>query len=403
MRSSIFYRKPVLRFRNQMSLINKSILRVWIAVIITVSAPAFAQESESTQGVENATDWSSFRNGGNSAISDDGEFPSSWSATEGISWQIELPGYGQSAPLIVGNKVIVAAVDGPQKNNNLVACLHRETGEELWRIRQPSSLQGPSNFMFSRAAPTPVADKNRVIAFFESGDLLAVQLTDGHKLWERDLKKEIGDLKTRHGLGSSLAQTDDLFYINLEHDGPSALLAIQKSDGETKWKTERPSGSSWSSPVIMRRGDQNQVVVSSAGEAAGYDAETGMELWKIGGLAGNSVPSPLVTGNRIYLGARKPEFGSVAAAAKSNLCLEFREGEQSPTIAWRSERCIADYCSPVVSGDFLFLINGSGILGCLDKKPERNITENGLDLSAGQLPLFEATNCLCLERTERRR
>jgi hypothetical protein len=221
--------------------------------------------------------------------------------------------------------------------------------------------------MYSRAAPPPIADRSRAVAFFESGDLVAVSLKDGKKLWSRDLKEELGPLSSRHGLGSSLAQTDKLLFINLEHDGPSALLAIQKSDGVTKWKSGRPSGSSWSSPAVMQRGDQTQVVVSSGGEAAGYDATTGKELWKVADLAGNSVPSPLVVGNRIYLGARLPEFGSVSSAAKSNLCLEFAEGAVEPKVAWRSERCVTDYASPVVCGDNVFLINGDGILGCLDK------------------------------------
>jgi outer membrane protein assembly factor BamB len=330
-----------------------------LAIAFLISGSSAAQESEPS--------WSSFRNGGDSHVADDAAFPLTWSQQEGIAWQVELPGYGQSAPLVVGDKILLTAVEGPEKKTNLVVCLNRKTGAELWRTSQPSSLPGPSNFMYSRAAPTPVADDDRGIAFFESGDVIAVRMSDGKELWQRDLKLEIGDLNSRHGLGSSLTQTDELFFINLEHDGPSALLAIQKSDGATRWKAERPSGSSWSSPVVMRRDGKFQVIVSSAGEAVGYDAETGAKIWKVAGLSGNSVPSPLVVGNQIFLGARKSEFGSVAAAAKSNLCLEFQDGEDEPKVVWRSERCIADYCSPVVSGDFLFLINGDGILGCLDK------------------------------------
>ena len=350
---------------------RQTIVGVAIVFVFAAGVASFAQEaqqeSKPTEQIADSDCWSSFRNGGSSFVSEEATFPSSWSQQEGISWEVELPGYGQSAPLVVGDKILLTAVEGPNKETNLVVCLHRESGEELWRSSQPSSLPGPSNFMFSRAAPTPVADEAQAIAFFESGDLVAVRISDGKKLWERDLKQEVGELKSRHGLGSSLTQTDDLFFLNLEHDGPSALLAIQKSDGATRWKAERPSGTSWSSPVVMRRGEKYQVVVSSAGEAAGYDVENGDELWKVGDLAGNTVPSPLVVGDRIFLGARKPEFGSVASAAKSNLCLEFKEGEDSPTVAWRSKRCIADYCSPVISGDFLFLINGDGILGCLDK------------------------------------
>ncbi|MFK7770356.1 MAG: PQQ-binding-like beta-propeller repeat protein [Mariniblastus sp.] len=366
-----FYGKQDCPVFDRISFGRRTLLALSIAITLVTSTVTVAQEAKRStpekKHIADSTHWSSFCNGGNSHVSKNAALPSSWSQKEGISWDVELPGYGQSAPLVIGDKILLTAVKGPEKETNLVVCVSRKTGAEVWRTSQPSSLKGPSNFMYSRAAPTPVADYDQVIAFFESGDLLAVGISDGKKRWERDLKVETGGLKSRHGLGSSLTQTDDLFFINLEHDGPSALIAIQKSDGQTRWKTERPSGSSWSSPVVMRRGDEYQVVVSSAGEAAGYDSETGKEIWKVSDLVGNSVPSPLVVGDRIFLGARKPEFGSVDAAAKSNLCLEFQEGEVSPKVAWRSERCIADYCSPVVCGEFLFLINGSGILGCLDK------------------------------------
>lgn len=336
------------------------------ATVLALSIAAIAKESEPSGSQSNEM-WSSFRGGGSSTVATGAVLPEKWSPDSGIAWQVELPGYGQSSPLVIGDKVLVTAVEGPQKERNLVVCIDRKSGATLWNFDQSTTQQGPSNFMYSRAAPTPIADSSRTIAFFESGDLVAVGLSNGKKLWARDLKEGLGPLNSRHGLGSSLAQTDELLFINLEHNGPSALLAIQKSDGATKWKSERPSGSSWSSPVVMQRGDQTQVVVSSGGEAAGYDAVTGEEMWKITGLAGNSVPSPLVIGNRIYLGARLPEFGSVSTAAKSNLCLEFEEGAAEPKVLWRSERCVSDYASPVVCGDDLFLINGDGILGCLDK------------------------------------
>jgi outer membrane protein assembly factor BamB len=332
--------------------------------------------------------WHSFRNGGNSGVAA-ASLPFQWSPAEGIAWQVELPGYGQSSPLVVGDKLLVTAVEGPNKETNLIVCLDPKTGETRWTASQPSSMQGPSNFMHSRAAPTPIATDSAVIAFFESGDLIAVGIDDGDILWQRDLKKETGALKSNHGLGSSLAQSKDMVFVNIEHDGPSALFAIEKSNGETKWKTERPSGSSWSSPVVMNRNGQAQVVVSSGGEAAGYDSQSGKQLWKVTGLAGNTVPSPVVDGDRIILGARMPEFGSVETAAKSNLCLEFSNDNVEPKVAWRSERCIADYASPVVSGEHAFLINGKGILGCLNKETGEEKYRHRLGLVCWATPIVD--------------
>ena len=334
-------------------------------------------------------DWAGFRNGGNSHVSSDAKLPVKWSPEQGIGWQVELPGYGQSSPVIVGNKVFVTAVEGPNKENNLVVCLDRESGKELWRFLQESTKTGPSNYMFSRAAPSPVVDQDHLFAFFESGDLYAIRTEDGQVAWQSDLKDEIGDLKSRHGLGSSLAQSNDRIFLNLEHDGPSALFAFNKKDGSVAWKGDRPSGSSWSSPVVMKQKSGQQVVISSAGEAVGFNAENGQRLWRIDGLAGNTVPSPLVEGNRIYLGARKPEFGSSETAAKSNLCLEFESDSTEPTVAWRSERCITDYASPVISGNYVYLISGIGVLGCLNKETGEEIYRQRLGIECWATPVVQ--------------
>jgi len=359
------------KLRNQASMSGLSITGFPRAVVMSLLlAAAFGQLAvgQSSAAISTDGNWTSFRNGGHSDAIKDAVLPSAWAPGQGITWQTELPGYGQSSPLIVGSNVLVTAVEGPSKEKNLIVCFDRVTGKERWRNSQTSTQTGPSNFMYSRAAPTPVTDTDRSIALFESGDLIAVSLKDGQKLWSRDLKIETGPFKSNHGLGSSLAQTSDSVFINLEHDGPSVLMAIRKSDGSTKWKAKRPTGSSWSSPVVVNHQGMSQVIISSGGEVAGYDSESGKERWKFTELAGNSVPSPLVAGNRIFLGARMPEFGSVATAAKSNLCLEFADGATEPTIRWRSQRCIADYASPVVCEENVFLVNGSGIVGCLDKE-----------------------------------
>ncbi len=157
--------------------------------------------------------------------------------------------------------------------------------------------------MASRAAPTPVVDRDAVYAFFESGDCVAVDHS-GKALWQRSLTTDYGKFDNNHGLGASPTQTESQVIINVEHKGPSYLIALDKKTGTTTWKTERNSSSSWSSPIVVQANGQSQIVVSSGGTVDGYDAATGKSLWSIGGLDGNSVPSPTAAGNLVYVGAR---------------------------------------------------------------------------------------------------
>ncbi len=321
-----------------------------IATTLVVAIPSMAR-----------ADWTSFRNGGASST---GKLPVSWSP-ESIAWQLELTGYGQSTPVIRGQQVFVASVVGGMKEQCLIQCVDLKDGSEQWRHQIPSSKQSPSNYMASRAAPTPVVDNNGVYVFFETGDLMAVDLS-GNKLWHRDLSKEFGDFENNHGLGSSPAQNDTHLFLNLEHKGPSYLVAIRKADGGSDWRVGRPSGSSWSSPIFVQDDERPQVIVSSAGTVTSYDSSSGDELWTVKGLDGNSVPSPTVHAGRLFVGARLPEFAE-EGSIRSNCCLDISDSSsESPAVLWRADKAISDYASPVVVGKFVYFINKVGVLHCLD-------------------------------------
>ncbi len=306
-------------------------------------------------------DWASFRNGGNSAAA---SLPIRWTP-ESITWQHELPGYGQSTPVIHNQQVFIASVVGGMKEHCLIQCLNLETGKEAWRYKISSANKSPSNYMASRAAPTPVVDGNAVYVFFETGDLLAVDL-QGKQIWRRVLSEEFGEFENNHGLGSSPAQDDSHMFLNLEHRGPSHLVAIKKSDGKTTWKVRRPSGSSWSSPILTGDQANPQLIVSSAGAVTAYDPSDGKELWAVDGLDGNSVPSPTVHGNKLFVGARLPEFAK-EGSIRSNCCLDISAGaKKTPEVLWRASKAISDYASPVVAGDCVYFVNKAGVLHCLD-------------------------------------
>lgn len=335
--------------------------------IVMLCATATAGESPSA--------WSSFRNGGASTVA--GSLPTDWSPDNGIQWQTETDGYGQSAPVIFDGKVLITAVVGDMKDECALTCYDLESGQQQWQYQMAATAKGPSTYMYSRGAPTPMVDSAAVYAFFEGGDLLAVG-HDGQKLWHQDLSSVCGPLESNHGLAASPAQTDDLVIVNIEHRGPSFLLAFSKADGTLKWKTERPSGSSWSSPVVVNGPDSDYVVVSSAGSLAIYNADTGEQQWMLDGLEGNSLPSPCASGERIITGARIPEFGSARDAAPSNLCITPGSSEEPYEIAWRASKAVCDYASPIVDGDQVYFLNKVGVLSCLDSRSGESVYQKRL-------------------------
>jgi outer membrane protein assembly factor BamB len=252
------------------------------------------------------------------------------------------------------------------KDECQIICLDLKTGEQVWEWKKEATSRAASNYMASRAAPTPLVDANGVYAFFESGDFVAIN-PDGSLKWTRSLTDEFGKFDNNHGLGSSPTQTAELVIVNIEHKGPSYLLAVDKQTGETRWKVDRPSGSSWTSPIVVQQEDKEQVIVSSGGSVSGYSTVDGKQMWSFDGISGNSVPSPTVVGPYLYIGARIPEFGSAEEASQSNLCLRLDSSENpQKEVLWRAKKAVCDYASPVIHGDCVYYLNNVGVLYCVD-------------------------------------
>jgi outer membrane protein assembly factor BamB len=312
--------------------------------------------------------WPAFLGQGSSAVQAD-SLPLTWTSEKNIAWQVDLPGHGQSSPIIWGDRVFVTAVEGPMKDTNHVLAFSLQDGKPLWKHSIDSSDKVKTSLYVSRAAPTPVTDGKHVFAFFESGDLVALTL-DGKEQWKRSVSADYGKFKGNHGLGSSPVMTDDAVVVLIDHDGPSYLLAVNKQDGVTKWKTDRTSRVSWSSPALVKVGDTQQIVCSSSGTVDGYDAATGKLLWTYDEVGGNTsaTPLPFADGSFLIGASAGREAERADLAKKSNLAMkiEMTGGVATPKVLWQTEQATPTFGSPVVYAGHAYWVNRSGVVYCLD-------------------------------------
>lgn len=297
--------------------------------------------------------------------------PLKWSPTQNIAWQADLPGHGQSSPIVWGNRAFVTSVEGPMKDTCHVVAVNLENGDIDWKHSFDSSDKVKSSLYVSRAAPTPVTDGKHVFAFFESGDIAALTLT-GTELWRRSLSAEYGKFQNKFGLSASPVVTDDAVIVLIDDEGPSYLIALNKSDGKTKWKTDRTSRVSWSSPAIVDVAGAKQVVCSSAGSVDGYDAATGKLLWTFDEVGGNNKSTPRSHAAATFLiGASAGREAAATPGAdpkKSNLAMtiELVDGKPQPKVLWRTEKATPSFNSPMVHEGHAYWVNTQGVVFCLD-------------------------------------
>ncbi len=305
--------------------------------------------------------WPGFRGNGDS-LTEARDLPLNWGENENIAWTADLQGYGQSSPVIWDDKVFVTSAQGKMKEKLIVDAFDLHTGKPRWTKAIESSTQAEVSDYISKAAPTPVVDADRLVAFFESGDLIAFDHA-GAILWQRSLTKEYGPFLGNHGIGGSLAQTDSQIILLIDHSGPGYLLAIDKKTGKNTWKIDREKRVSWSSPIVANHADKTEILISSNGIVEAFDAADGKRLWHRDGLKGNTVASPTVTRDAIHIGASET---SVNMAIRRSDPPDDKAPLNDDRILWRAESASSSFASPLVFDNTVYYTSKAGIAYALD-------------------------------------
>ncbi|MCA9072027.1 MAG: PQQ-binding-like beta-propeller repeat protein [Planctomycetaceae bacterium] len=302
--------------------------------------------------------WPVFRGNGQS-LTTAKDLPLNWSAEKNIAWKQDLKGYGQSSPVVWGERVFVTSADGKEKENLVIAAVNLTTGQPEWSKSFPASTKIPVSDYVSRSAPTPAVDADRVYAFFESGDLIALD-HKGNEVWKRSLKSDYGAFEGNHGLGSSPALTKNAVVVLADHSGPSYLIGLDKKTGKTLWKTDRKPRVSWSSPIVVETPQGERIFLSSNGSVEAFNAK-GEQIWEVTDVERNTVASPTVTEDFVVIGSSQ---------VGNNFAIK-RGGTGDVTgshIAWRNREATSSFGSPLVHQGRVYFVNRSGGVVCADLK-----------------------------------
>ncbi len=140
----------------------------------------------------------------------------------------------------------------------------------------------------------PAIDGDRVYASTDDGELIALDLEKGKKLWKVDLvevRRKSRLLLWRKppkdgGLSSSVAAGSGLVVVGGRN---GEVIAVDAADGTTRWTTQA-TGEIFAAPVIT---DNRVIVRSSDGRTFGFDRNDGKRVW----VYDRPVPTLSVRGN----------------------------------------------------------------------------------------------------------
>jgi outer membrane protein assembly factor BamB len=293
---------------------------------------------------EAAQYWARWRGPSGQGLVTDAGYPDSWSDTENVRWKVPVPGSGNSSPIVWGDRIVfTTAYDGGARLS--VLAYSRRDGTKLWETFAPDGRQGRHHDKNGHASATPATDGERIYVSFGHRGLLALDM-DGELQWHRDL----GSIDNYHGPAGSPLLYRDRIILYQDQSRDAFIAAFDARTGETRWETPRSASVGWGTPIAVRVGDHDEIIVNSQSRVTAYDPDTGGELWSCGGTTFEVIPTPVVGYGMVF-----------CSSGRAGPTLAIRPGGSGDVtdthVEWTSPRGSPFVPSPILYDDQLYMVN----------------------------------------------
>lgn len=308
-----------------------------------------------------ANDWPQFRGPNGQGYSSDTELPLEWNESKNIVWKVPVPGLGWSSPVIADGRVWLTSslTNGTGASLRLLG-YDLTSGQELFNTEvfhvDDSNSPNPKN---SLASPTPVIDPSgdRIYVHFGAYGTAALT-TAGDVLWSTNFP-----YISQHGNGGSPILYQDLLILSIDGYDTAYVVAIDTITGKERWRAMRqaPVSQAYSTPLVIRVGENDQIVSVAAYRTTAHDPSTGKEIWSVGYRDGfSNVPRPVYGQGMVYLstGFQTPSLLAVQTDGVGDVT--------NTHVAWRLNRGAPLTPSPLLVGNELYVINDFGIVTCIN-------------------------------------
>ena len=337
-----------------------------------------------------AENWPQFRGPEGNGISSARELPLIWSEEKNIKWKTPIHGKAWSSPVIWGEQVWLTTATPDGKELSII-CVDAQSGkvirdQKLFDVEKPQYCI-PFN---SYASPTPVIEEGRLYVTFGSPGTACVDTKTGKVLWERR------DFVCNHfrSAGSSPILYNGLLIMNFDGSDHQFVVALDKKDGHTVWRTERsidykdlgsdgkPQADgdfrkAFSTPHVAVLDGKPLLVSSGAKATYGYEPMTGKELWRIEERTSHSASTRPVAGNGLVyvlsgwsngqlLAIRPGKPGAIIDANATST--NSSQSADQLAIAWKQKRGVPKKPSLLLLDDLLFMMDDGGFASCVDAK-----------------------------------
>jgi outer membrane protein assembly factor BamB len=253
------------------------------------------------------SDWASFLGPSHNAVSTETRL--SRVLPPPLVWEFPK-GTGYASPAIAGQRLVFIH---RLADEEIVECLHPETGSSLWRFRYPTAFEDRYGYN-NGPRSSPVIDGRRVYTVGAEGKLHCLELMTGKVVWQRNLRAEYKVPQDFFGTASTPLVEGRLLIVNVGAPGGPCVVGLDKATGLEAWRAGSEWGPSYASPVPAVIHGKRRVFVFAGGESdpptgglMSIDPATGhvdfVVPWRSRTHDSVNASCPVVFGNKVFISA----------------------------------------------------------------------------------------------------
>ncbi|MCY2965550.1 MAG: PQQ-binding-like beta-propeller repeat protein, partial [Planctomycetota bacterium] len=173
------------------------------------------------------------------------------------------------------------------------------------------------------------------------------------------------------GPGSTPARFENLLIIPCDGTDNQSVVALDIQTGKEVWKAKRPPMTgdkgdlhkAFSTPLVINDGKRDQVIAPGAQWVVAYDPRTGKTLWQVKhGDGFSNSPRPVYAHGMVFICTGYMAHELVAIRVDGT-------GDVTEThVVWRVNKQVPPMSSPVVVGDYLYMVSDQGVVSCVEVK-----------------------------------
>jgi outer membrane protein assembly factor BamB len=326
-----------------------------------------------SQSFGQAEDWSQFLGPNRNGVSSETGIITDWSGDAlKMNWTLTT-GEGYAIGSVAGGKYFHFDVtEGEKGNSARLRRIDLESGETDWTFSAPSSYQDLYGYD-SGPRTSPLIHDGRVYAYGVEGMLWCMDSESGDVIWEIDTMERFGVIQNFFGVSSCPIIHKDLLLVmvggspeesrsvapgklNEVKPNGSAVVAFNRKTGEVAWRSGEDLASYTSLKIVEMHGQKVGLAWMRENLIA-FRPDDGKELfkfkWRARKLESVNASTPVVSGNRIYIGESYQKGGVVLEVSK----------DWQPKVLWsdegrRNQSLAPHWNTPVLHKGFLYGCSG---------------------------------------------